>query len=111
MKRPVEKAKEVMNDSSRLETYTDYTPEALRVIADQMEEDGILHVKMGMWPLDSHRLNVKETRMESPEEAERRYARELEAYNKFKEKEKVDKANRKAQLIAEAKKLGLKISE
>lgn len=112
MTKPKKIAKEISKQSYLFDTDCSYTPERLRQIADEMDEQGILYLEL---EADAGYNNVdficKAYRMETPEELDKRYEKEINAYEKERKKAAEKKAKRKSELIKEAKKLGLKVEE
>ena len=89
--------------------YDENTSEDLRRIADIMDEKKIKSIYVDYGDFDG--CVVYQYRMESNEEAEKRYTRELKQYDKYNDQVKKNKEKEKEDLIKRAKQLGLKISE
>ena len=104
MKRPVKKKQTIRKDSYRLETYTSYTSDNLRKIADEMDDEGVLSIEL-------NEFGTEETRMETDAEFEKRYKREYDKWKKWKEGQAERKEKEKNDLIKAAKKLGMKLVE
>jgi len=110
MRKPTKTPKEIREDSSLLSSYCSYSPEDLMSIANYMIENGIMYLGLEITGHDGY-LEPQAVRMETPEEVEKRYNKEIKEWAIYKEKQKVKKEKRKMQLIQEAKKLGLKVEE
>ena len=89
-----------------------YTADAFRDIAKYMDDQNIKYVYLSLesdgWD-ECDILTCKAYRTETETEAQERYERELRLYNAEQKAKKENLAKKKASIIAEAKKLGLKI--
>jgi hypothetical protein len=110
VKKPTKKPQRVTQYSGLLMAYTDYTPDDLRKIADDMEQRNIISIEIESGGWESC-IEIYETSLETPEQAEIRYQQEMKVYQKHKEVEAKKKESRREAIISEAKKLGLKVSE
>lgn len=110
MKKPNPKPIRVSKESTILDVSTEYGPDDLRCIADQMEEDGVLAIEIEIEGYE-YDLTFIEHRLETDEETAKRYEREKKAYEKYLKAQQESKERRKKRLIKEAKELGLKINE
>ena len=108
MKQPTKKPKEIESTSYMLETWSENTPEDFRVIADQMEAEGVSTITI---MLNDDSIDIIQHKLETDIEAEVRYTKEFKKYQTWKKKEAKAKDNRRMRLIKEAKKLGLKIED
>lgn len=105
MRKPKKYPIVIKEKSSLLETWTGYSPDDLRYIAKQMEEDNILELSI---EVDNCSFaEYHQSRLESQIEADVRYAKELKKWETWKKSERVRKENDKKRTIAQAKKLGL----
>lgn len=99
----------IEEESNLMWTYEAMSPQDLRSVADQMEEEGVVSIEISQ--IYYNDIQILQCRMESPKEFEKRYNKEYNSWKAWKEKEKQRKEGRKEELIKEAKKLGLKVSE
>ncbi len=110
MQKPSKEPKETRELSYLLETYTSYSPSQLRSIADLMEQNNLLFLEIGIeGDYGDSDFTCHQIRMETEQEAEKRFKRETKEYNKYLEMQKKVKDKKKEKLIKEAKKLGLKV--
>jgi len=111
MKRPIfaiKKPQIVRHETPLFGSYLEYSPEDLRKLADQMEEQGMTTVEFEIEGHDGYFCATART-LETEEQANWRYATEKKAYDKWQKAQNAKKEKRKAALLAEAKKLGLKV--
>tara|TARA_B100001939_G_scaffold348108_1_gene372726 strand:- start:6003 stop:6326 length:324 start_codon:yes stop_codon:yes gene_type:complete len=104
MKRPVKKKQTIKKDSYRLQLYISYTPDNLRKIADEMDDEGVLSIE----PTE---CMAEETRMETDAEFEKRYKKEYNQWKKWKAAQAERKQKEKDNLIKAAEKLGMRFVE
>lgn len=110
MQKPNKKPREVLEFASFLNIYTTYSPANLRSIADKMESGNILSLKLALNDIYSGcQLTCYQKRIETEEEAEKRFKKEEKEYKRQLALQKKAQAKRKQSLIKEAKKLGLKV--
>ena len=111
MKKPNPDRKLISIDgNSLLDTYVSLDSNYFRTLADYMDSKDIKHIEITCDGYDSD-VVIHASRLETEEEASKRYARELKEYEKEKIKQEKNKEIKKADLIKEAKKLGLKVVE
>jgi hypothetical protein len=108
MKKPTKKQQVVKRESHLLESFSLYTSEDLRNIADQMDRTNITSLE-----IDQNYSGVEfyELRPESELEAEVRYKKEMKKYETLQRNEEKKKEREKATLIKMAKKFGLVVQE
>ena len=104
MKRPVKKKQIIIKDSYRLETYTSYTSDDLRKIADEMDDEGVLSIEL-------HECGTADRCLESDADFERRYKKEYNQWKKWKAAQADRKEKEKDKLIKAAEKLGMRFVE
>lgn len=85
-----------------------YSPEDLRRIADLMDEESVVFIKVKE---DCSGATVVISVLETPKEAESRYRREYADWMKWKESQRTGKAKEKEALIKRAKELGLIVTD
>jgi len=110
MKRPIKKPKEYKRGTSIFESYVPYSPKELRDQADYMEQAGIMFVEFMAQGSDGY-FYCEETRLETQEEAEKRYKVEYKKWKAWKENEVKRKEKEKAGLIKKAKELGMTFND
>lgn len=111
MKKPTKTPKLIEQETYE---YIEYdvliSPDYLISMANRMKENNIEFIKIQTisWnePPDIHIYKY-----ETPDQVEKRYSKELKDYNKFLDKQAKLKEKNKANILREAKKLGLKIDE
>lgn len=108
MKKPSKKQQLIKEDSDLLDLGIEYSPEDFENIASQMKYYNIEGLEIIMTWDD---VGVKQRRLETTEEAEVRYHKEIKKWEKWKTNEEKKKLNRKKKLIKEAEKLGLRVEE
>ena len=104
MKRPVKKKQIIRKDSYRLETYTSYTSDNLRKIADEMDDEGVLSIEL-------HESGTEDTCMESDADFEKRYKKEYNQWKKWKAAQAERRKKEIDKLIKAAEKLGMRFVE
>ena len=97
-------------DNDCIHEFVDYVPDDLRKIANRMEEQNILSVRIEIRGYEGY-FEAVTKRLETKEQAKARYEKELITYQKSLNRETQKKEKRKKALLAEAKSLGLKIVE
>lgn len=112
MKKPSKKPKIIEREASRYYLNVDktYSPDDLRKIASLMEVEKVFHIRTYLEGYDGY-FSLYESIMETPEEAEKRYNKEMKEYEIYCKREENKKEKRIKALIAEAKKLGLKVEK
>ena len=86
---------------------TEYTPNELREIADELEEEGVITIDFEVYDdvMDNY-----VTRMESEEEAKQRYERDLKLFDNHMgamRKAKAENEKHREYIFTEARKLGM----
>lgn len=110
MKRPTKQKKQIRKENYDFESYLPYTSDALRAIADMMDDKGILSIEFEIEGYDGY-FKCTETSIETDAEFEKRYKREYDKWKKWKEGQAERKEKEKNDLIKAAKKLGMKLVE
>jgi len=112
MKKPTKKAQVVYKEYNFFDLNSSYTSATFRAIADEMDR---LSINYLYFEADGGYNNVDfrcvGCRKERIEEVNQRYTQELNKYEIYRKEQAKKKENRKAELIKEAKKLGLKVEE
>jgi hypothetical protein len=87
------------------------TPEHLRSVADQMEDDGIEHIEFD-FDAGYNSVDITEfsTRLETDEEHQKRLEKDKQDEAKQKQKKAIADAKKKRRTIIEARKMGLTVS-
>ena len=111
MKKPINETKTIKRKSRLLKPNTEYTIDELKSIIDKMQQKNVKSVQINTRYSYATYVEIKETREETKQEAEKRYQGELTKYNNYLKKNKVAIARKKQKLIKEATKLGLKVVE
>ena len=108
MKRPTKKQQEIRECSSLMDIYVEYTPDQLREIADEMDLKGIQSIEV---ETEYDHTEFYHKRLETEDEAAKRYKTQYAQWKNFKMTAAERKEKQKQQLIKEAKKLGLTVSD
>lgn len=99
MKRPKKEQQKIITTNDFFNTYTNYSSNDLRDIADRMDDQDILSISLEIFNnYGDYDLKVNQTTLESINEMEKRYKRELKEWENQKSKQK-EKLNEIDQLI------------
>jgi len=111
MKKPSADRKLISIDgNSLLDIYVSLDSDYFRTLADYMDSKDIKHIEITCEGYDSDVI-IHASKLETEEEASKRYTKELKAYEKEKIQQQKLEERKRADLIKEAKKLGLKVAE
>jgi hypothetical protein len=106
MKKPSKEIQEITKECEFLEEYKEYTPEDFRLLADNMDENGVIAFKF--WT-DGVAIEQRKKQMETEAEAKQRFRLQNRLYENHKEQEKKLALKRIHNLKKEAPKLGFKL--
>ena len=109
MKRPTKKPKITTENMNVINTYTEYTPEHFRKIANEMEQKNIESIELEVYnEYGDFEIKGEASRMETEKEAKKRYDKEYQDYQKWKQNRKKIEIIEERTLTEKAKKLGMK---
>lgn len=109
MKRPTKKPQLISKKTDLLETYKHYTPEDFEAIASAMRNNNIEYLEPCIEGYGDCYFVCYEYRHETPEEADKRYKKELEQYKNHKAQMK-DRKIEKLKKLAKELNVEVKIS-